>query len=469
MRSIYVVVGAVVLCATALQGCGGGSSSGPYTLGGSLSGLPDSSSVTLQNNGADTLTLTANGGYAFPVALTSGSAFNVSVKSHSPGISCAVVNATGTVGSASVFNLNISCSAGTLTLMHSFDGADGEDPRGDLLLDSAGNLWGTTRTGTTSNGTVFKINAAGAFSLLYALGTGANDGSSPEAGLVQDSAGNLYGTTSFGGLSNSGEVFQLTQAGAYSSIYELNYQTGPSAQTTTSLVMDAAGVFYGTANLGGDSNRGYVFKIENGVGSVLYSFAGAPDADTPKAGLLLGNDGNLYGTTESGGAAVSSSGTVFKVTTVGVESVIHSFGQVANEGRQPNGKLIKNTQGDFFGTTTSGGTDGVGTIFKVTPAGAATVLYSFRATGGDGQTPKGALLLDSLGNLYGTTSAGGASGRGTVFKLSPAGVMTILHSFAADPDGSTPVAGLVMDSSGNLYGTTSAGGAHAKGTVFKIN
>ena len=380
-----------------------------------------------------------------------------------------MANASGKVSDSSLFNLNISCSAGALTLMHSFNGNDGEDPRGDLLLDALGNLWGTTRSGTTSNGTIFKINAAGIFSLLYSLGTGVNEGGSPEAGLVQDSAGDLYGTTTLGGLSNSGEVFKLTQGGVYSSVYELNYLAAASTQTTASLVMGAAGVFYGAAQYGGASNSGYVFKIENGVGSVLYSLAGAPDGFNPKAGLVFGNDGNLYGTTESGGAGGTPSGTVFKVTPGGAESVVHSFGQVANEGKQPNGKLFKNTQGDFLGTTTLGGTDGVGTIYKVTPAGVATVLYSFRATGGDGQTPKGALLLDSLGNLYGTTSAGGAAGRGTVFKLSPAGVMTILHSFAASPDGNGPVAGLVMDSAGNLYGTTSSGGVNGKGTVFKID
>ncbi|MGC9237993.1 MAG: choice-of-anchor tandem repeat GloVer-containing protein, partial [Thiomonas sp.] len=162
----------------------------------------------------------------------------------------------------------------------------------------------------------------------------------------------------------------------------------------------------------------------------------------------------------------NNTGTVFQITPMGVESVLHSFG-AGTDGNTPYAGLVMDASGNLYGTTVVGGTNNTGTVFKITPAGAESVLHSFGA-GTDGNTPYAGLVMDASGNLYGTTSSGGANGYGTVFKITTAGVESVLHSFGSGTDGNTPLAGLVMDASGNLYGTTDAGGANNNGTVFKI-
>ena len=196
----------------------------------------------------------------------------------------------------------------------------------------------------------------------------------------------------------------------------------------------------------------------------MYSFAGGIDGVWPQAGLVLDATGNLYGTTVNGGA--SGSGTVFKITPAGVESVVYSFAG-GTDGAAPLAGLVLDASGNLYGTTSVGGASCLGTEFKITPAGVESVVHSF-AGGTDGAAPQAGLVLDATGNLYGTTANGGASGNGTVFKITPAGGESVVHSFAGGTDGVWPQAGLVLDATGNLYGTTYQGGASNFGTVFRI-
>jgi uncharacterized repeat protein (TIGR03803 family) len=251
------------------------------------------------------------------------------------------------------------------------------------------------------------------------------------------------------------------------------------------VIQGSDGNLYGTTYAGGANGggSGTVFKITPaGVESVLYAFQGFAfgDGSEPEGKLVQGSDGNFYGTT-SGGGAYSVAGTVFKITPAGVETVLYSFGATASDGQTPlYGGLVTGSDGNFYGTTSAGGTNGNGTVFKITPAGVETVLYSFGALP-DGQQPEGGLILGSDGNFYGTTSAGGSTsgstnGCGTVFKITPAGVETVIYSFSSSngqTDGCEPLSTLIQGSDGNFYGTTQGGGllpnaTFAGGTVFKV-
>ena len=252
------------------------------------------------------------------------------------------------------------------------------------------------------------------------------------------------------------------------------------------LVQATDGNFYGTTFNGGTQNDmicsygcGTIFKITpNGMLTSLHSFcslSGCADGASPIAGLVQGTDGNLYGTTSQGGAA-GSYGTVFKITSSGTLTTLHTFGSTDTDGLYPMGGLVQGADGDFYGTTSSGGGANYdGTVFKITPTGTLTILYSFDGT--DGASPTGRLVQVTDGNFYGTTAYGGVSptcpysnGCGTVFKITPSGVLTTLHSFSGT-DGNNPSAALVQATNGDFFGTTEDGGAHAHapyGTVFKI-
>jgi uncharacterized repeat protein (TIGR03803 family) len=199
----------------------------------------------------------------------------------------------------------------------------------------------------------------------------------------------------------------------------------------------------------------------------LHAFAkSGSDGETPYAGLIQGSDGNFYGTTYFGGA--SGFGTVFKVTPSGTETVLYSFAG-GSDGEHPYAGVIQGSDGNFYGTTYQGGTSGNGTVFKLTPSGTETVLYSFAGGSSDGANPEAGVIQGSDGNFYGTTLQGGASGLGIVFELTPGGTETILHTFAGGgSDGANPSANLVQGSDGNLYGSTGAGGTSGNGTFFKV-
>jgi len=317
------------------------------------------------------------------------------------------------------------------------------------------------------------------FGVLYSF-TGGSDGAFPEAGLMKDKAGNLYGTTLQGGTDYFfGTVFELTPDGTETVLYSF---TGGSdgGQPGASLVKNS-GNLYGTTELGGSSscNGGFgcgtVFEVApDGAETVLHAFTGGRDGAFPWAGLLMDSAGNLYGTTVQGGNTSCNDrygcGTVFKLAPDGTESVLHSFCSENNctDGYFPlGGGLIEDSAGNLYGTTNLGGRHDGGIIFEIAPDGTETVLHSF-GNSPDGGHPFGGLIKDSAGNFYGTTTVGGSYDKGTVFELAPDGSETVLYSFKGGSDGDDPYAALIEDKAGNLYGTTEDGGVYGRGTVFKL-
>jgi uncharacterized repeat protein (TIGR03803 family) len=392
-------------------------------------------------------------------------------------------------GNGTVFQIG---PGGAFTSLYSFTcGGDGANPRAGLVQGADGNFYGTTEGGGTNsegNGTVFQISANGALTTLYSF-TGGDDGASPWAGLVQASDGDFYGTTPFGGASNSGTVFRISTNGMLTSLYSFS-GSNDGANPQVGLALSSDGDFYGTTFSGGITNFNYpygngtVFKIAtNGELTTLYSFTGGNDDRNPEATLVQGIDGNFYGATRTFNAywGTYSDGTVFKISTNGTLTTLYAFGSITNDygepidGEGPSG-LVQGTDGFLYGTTAGGGTNGYGvygdgTVFKLSTNGTLASLYLFTG-GNDGGHPLARLLLASDGNFYGTTAAGGSytnqSAGGTVFKISTNGTFTTLYSFDADEDGSNPMAALVQGSDGRLYGTTYYGGEGAAGTVFRL-
>jgi len=358
-------------------------------------------------------------------------------------------------------------AAQTYTVLHSFTGgSDGSQSYGVLTPDSAGNFYGVTGHGGSGYGVVFKLDSSGNETVLHSF-SGGSDGANPWHGVIRDSTGNLYGTTIYGGSSGCGVVFKLDPSGNESVLHSF---TGGSdgCFDYAGLTMDSAGSLYGTTIQGGSSGNGVVYKLDSsGNFSVLYSFTGGSDgAGGDGAGVIIDSAGSLYGTTRFGGS--SGNGVVFKLDASGNETVLHSF-TGGNDGAQPDADLVMDSSGNLYSTTISGGSSNYGTVFKLDPSGHETVLYSFTG-GSDGAVPYAGVILDSAGNLYGSTYQGGSSGNGTVFKLDPSGHETVLHNFGGYPsDGANPYEDLLKDASGNLYSTTILGGSSNNGTVFRIN
>ncbi len=295
---------------------------------------------------------------------------------------------------------------------------------------------------------------------------GKPDGANPVAGVTLDAAGNIYGTTDNGGSSGLGTVFKLAPDGKETVLYSFAGQA-EGANPYAGLVRGKKGYLYGATIYTGDNDTyGTLYKVSpKGVHTVLYAFTGGADgADPYGENLILDKAGNLYGTGYSGGTF--EDGVVFEFSAAGTESVLYSF-TGGTDGGRPYAGVVEDKQGNFYGTTLQGGAFGLGTVYKLTPSGTETVLHSF-AGGSDGATPFGGVILDSKGNLYGTTTDGGSSSAGIVFKVSASGTETVLYTFAGGPDGANPTAGLVRDQAGNLFGTTYNGG-NGDGTVFEIS
>jgi uncharacterized repeat protein (TIGR03803 family) len=317
------------------------------------------------------------------------------------------------------------------------------------------------------------------------------NGAAPNSALIQATDGNLYGTTLDGGTGTWGTVFKVTPTGAFTTIYNFCSTDGcADGIGPTGLIQGSDGNFYGTTVAGGilsDGNPcqflfscGTVFKMTpKGVLTTIYTFcseSGCTDGAYPNA-LIQAVDGNFYGTTSGGGtvpciffATTWGCGTVFKLTPGGILTTLHSFGTQNNDGIYPVAGLIQASDGNFYGTTYYGGAgtscwqggdspgDTCGTVFKITPTGALTILHSFDAS--DGGNPKAALLQANDGNLYGTTSLFGANSWGTAFKITRSGTLTTLQSFGG-ANGQLPEAALIQAEDGNLYGTTDD-------TIFKL-
>jgi uncharacterized repeat protein (TIGR03803 family) len=424
-------------------------------------------------------------------------------------------------------------AAATETVLYGFqDGSGGAMPLAGLIADKSGALYGTTYQGGSANaGTVFKATppavAGDAWSatVLYSF-QGGSDGKGPKGGVIADAAGALYGTTYYGGGSLSscpdgcGTAFKLTPpavpGAAWTETVLHRFQGGSDGKNPPAgLVADAEGALYGTTMGGGGSNcsvgygcnNGTVFKlippaVSGGAWTetVLYSFLGVGDGALPMSGLIVDKSGTLYGTTLKDGAQVGVVFTLTPPTTAGgrwTETVLYTFEAGGDNGRYPIAGLIADRSGALYGTTSEGGSADAGTVFKLTPpavaggAWTATVLYSFQG-GNDGKGPEGSLIADAAGALHGVTGAGGGSlgcnnglGCGTVFRLTPPPVAggtwteTVLYRFQGGGDGDDPRAGLIADAQGTLYGTSASGGGSqcpgplpdqisGCGTVFRL-
>jgi uncharacterized repeat protein (TIGR03803 family) len=366
-------------------------------------------------------------------------------------------------------------SAGSYRLLYSFQcSPDGATPEAELVRDPAGNLYGTTVSGgQIGYGTVFKVTPGGREVVLHSFAGPSSDGANPYfAPLTLDADGNVYGTTPNGGASGQGVVFKITAGGTETVLYSFTGGTD-GASPRSGVIRDSSGNLYGTTYDGGEFGDGVVFEVSSaGVETVLHSFEStSTDGSHPDGGLVRDSAGNLYGTTAYGGP--SGNGLVFEAPPDGPELVLHSFAGYPSDGALPFGtSLLRDPAGDLYGTTYFGGTTGNGVVFKVTAAGSETVLLNFNGGSGGGN-PYDGLAEDASGNLYGTTENGGSAqcgyqGCGVLFKLSPTGKDGILHNFdLSTTDGAYSYGGAVRDPEGNLYGTLSAGGPSSCGAVFK--
>ncbi|MFZ0275836.1 MAG: choice-of-anchor tandem repeat GloVer-containing protein [Candidatus Sulfotelmatobacter sp.] len=390
----------------------------------------------------------------------------------------------------------------------SFPGYDGQNPEGGLVSDKAGNLYGTTFEGGDegSFGTVYELSPSdGGWTetVLYSFCTGCANGSSPIGSLVIDAEGNLYGTTYAGGSGcggggGCGTVFELSPGtGTWTEAVLYTFSGSDGAYPIAGLVFDTAGNLYGTTPYGGTSKNctfgattgcGVVFELsKNPNGSwtetVLHNFQGhRTDGDSPFARLTLDDDGNVYGTTA--GNSPNDRGTVFELARAEDggwnETVLHHFAG-ATDGNSPESDVVLDSDGSIYGTTRYGGAgecsaygySGCGTVFKLQLSGTTwteSALYSFPG-GTDGEDPAGGLVFGPGGSLYGTTAEGG-NGCGTVFQLTPRGrhfIENLLHPFECSLlDGGYPLGDLLLDGAGNIYSTTQEGGAYTYGTVFEV-
>jgi uncharacterized repeat protein (TIGR03803 family) len=363
-------------------------------------------------------------------------------------------------------------SAQTYTVLENFEGSNGASPQyGALLQTTNGKLYGMTAFGGTIDcgpltgygcGSIHDITTSGSFSVVYDFdGTG---GYAPNAGLVQAGLAqlnDLYGTTAGGGTGNCGMVFKLVSGTA---TFLHNFVGSDGCSPLSTLLNAADGELYGTTWNGGSGNGGTIFKITlAGELTTLHQFCqqdNCADGGNPNAALVQGADGNLYGTTVNGGAL--GSGTIFRITTTGVFTRLYSFCSRANcvDGVNPYAGLVQARDGNFYGVTSNAGANELyGTLFKLSPQGKLTTLHSF--SGDDGFSPTGTLVYGSDGNLYGTSQFGGTSRIGNIYKATLQGAVTTLYSFCSQQnctDGSIPLAGLVQDTDGNFYGETGAGG-----------
>ncbi len=418
-----------------------------------------------------------------------------------------MTNTGGTNFSGTIFKIT---STGTFTVLRSLAAADGSSPYGALVQATDGLLYGMCANGGDhSNGTTFKISTAGAFTKLFSF-TSATDGGYPKGSLVQSTNGSLYGLTNTGGASTFGTVFKITTTGAFTFLNGFNGGVGGNAPFESLMQSAVDNAYYGTTSGGGIFGYGTVFKICGGVTTVLHSFSNSTEGGTPQGSLVQASDNNFYGMTSTGGT--SSYGTIFKITPAGVYTVLKHLAYTA-DGGYPKGSLLLGSDGIFYGMTSVGGTNGSGTIFKITTAGVYTVLrhllsstdganpegnliegtagnfYGMTSsngrifkitstgtftvlhtlTGSEGSAPLGSLLLAADGNFYGTTSGGGTNFNGTIFKMTGAGTYTVLKQLLSATTGSAPKGNLIQGTDGNLYGITSAGGTNSAGTIFKTS
>lgn len=372
---------------------------------------------------------------------------------------------------------SITTNGSGYTVLHTFlnNGVDGRNPDTQLLLGMDGAFYGTTVTGGTNGvGTIFRIGSdGGSYSILYHFKTNDVDGRWPEDSLIQGGDGILYGTTLRGGFSGDGTVYAIDPDGTgYRQLLQFNSSASEGQMVSGSLAADSNGFLYGVTHRGGNGGYGTLFKIgsDGSNYSIVRHFGGSGDGQWPSGQLLRGLDAAWYGTTYTGGS--NNFGTIFKINGGGSGyRIIHHFAGT-NEGDVPYDALVQDAAGLLYGTTAAGGTNSVGTVFKLdTNGNFFAVLHTFLTNGVDGATPSGGLSLGSDGALYGLTEAGGTNKAGSAFKLNTDGNgYTSLHQFQTNGvDGTVPGGSLMAGPGGVLYGTTQFGGTQGAGTLFKLN
>lgn len=372
----------------------------------------------------------------------------------------------GTNGHGNVYQCSTS---GTFKIIHSFDGTDGDLPWGSLAQASNGDLYGTTYDGGANGfGTLFQVTTAGAFTSLHSFGN--TDGWYPKANVIVGFDGQVYGTTTAGDT-NAGTVFKSTTAGTFTQLHAFTF--ADAAQAASALVQGPDGSFYGTSVWGGVCGYGSVYKIAlDGTVTILHSFNQADGAE-PYDALVFGNDGCLYGTTSTSGpstSTVDSWGTAFKITTTGTFTLLHSFGFTSStDAKEVYTALTLGTDGNFYGVSPDGGANGDGTVFKMTPTGTVTVLHSCTTATTDVEYLNSPLVQASDGNFYGLAAYGGANGVGGLFEETLSGTtFTLNHSFSTT-DGAYPEGKLVQGADGRLYGASLGdSGTTNYGTLFAV-
>jgi uncharacterized repeat protein (TIGR03803 family) len=360
----------------------------------------------------------------------------------------------------------------TYSVLYGFknNGKDPSNVYASLIVDSAGNLYGASNNGGSHNlGSVFKVTKSGTLTVLHSF-TGKPDGENPQASVIRDSAGNLYGTTLYGGAFNAGAVFKISPSDQETILFNSFEKTGTNGGYPYGVVRDSAGNLYGTTLQGGSFYSGVAFRLDTADDfTILHDFCsgGPPDCSDGEEPLNLITAGaNFYGVTEHGGDL--GFGTVFEMTPQGVETVLHTF--EGSDGQLPNGSLRQDTKGNLYGVAFEGGTNNGGTLFEQPETGGpARILYNFGSLPNcaDGCFPQGPVAIDKTGNIYGIAHASAAftPEQAVVWEVNTSGKESIVYTFDSTV---TVLAGAIIDSVGNLYGTTQSGGSSNLGVLYKL-
>ena len=354
-----------------------------------------------------------------------------------------------------------------------------------LVQGLGGNFYGTTEGGGgicannpfATCGTVYKVTPAGKLTVIHEFcQNNCTDGGAPYSGLILSPSGNFYGTTTQDLVNHGGTVYSITPSGTVTSLH--SFTGGNGEGTPYGPVIEANGSFYGITALGGSAGDGTTYRLAaNGTLTTLHTFTGSngDQVGLVPEGLLQAPSGNFYGVTPYGTLNSNTCGTIFRTTPSGASTALYKFANTSAQGCGPADGLVIGADGNIYGTAVGGGTANDGTIFKMAPTGALTVLYNFCSESdcADGSMPNAGMILGTDGNFYGTTIFGGASNDGTIFQLTPGGTFKVLYSFCSRfgcSDGESSYSGLMQATDGNFYGTTSdGGGSQNGGTVFKLS
>ncbi len=408
----------------------------------------------------------------------------------------------GALAIVSILLIGTGIASSQERVLYSFSDPGGDViPQSGVISDAAGNLYGTTFYGGANGvGTVYELTPVGAgwhYSILHSFAIDGIDGYFPTGSLVFDDAGNLYGTAQFGGSGNCtnglgcGAIFKLSPgAGGWMETILHEFIGNDGWEVHAGLVFDTAGNLYGTTADGGAFGWGTVFELspkKNGTWILkeLHQFTGGMDGGVPFGDVTVDAAGNVYGMTSEGGGVSSACkfgcGTVFELVRGANKKytgkILHNFTTKSGDGHFPASSLVFDTKGDLYGTTAQGGGSAdSGIVFELTPSANGNwtekVLHNFNNSSSDGTNPSASLIFDSAGNLYSTTLTGGSDGQGTVFELSPSNgkwTETILHNFSNQgSDGYNPNGGVMLNASGNLFGVTASGGQNQDGAVFEV-